>query len=385
MLWVKPRNVRPDPGPARKAGFEAVRASEPFGALLRRAHPVDSDTWGMQGTAIRPGGLVAADAHGSIVYNRRAVVSVETWIWSLSHVLTHLGLGHTDPAYRDGRGTYKPEWRAACCLAVDRFLDVLHLPGIPAVPPGFDGSEDELARRFAAEGIPANLGTGGPAGGGPDLWEDLSESRRSRPPPTAGSWGQLFAAGLDGFEVSSGRRPPASWDAQLAAWFDDHFPALPTAGMLALPAPTSSSALDLRVPSQGLPEPLTTRTFGVLLGCSAARDQQLLGRALGFIASYATAHEVHRVRVISCDGATHDAGWLPPDQIAGHVKVGGHGGTDLQRGVDLLLSDPTFPAEGPMLFLTDGNCDQVRLHRDHVWLTSGELPFTPRGPVFHLV
>jgi hypothetical protein len=177
----------------------------------------------------------------------------------------------------------------------------------------------------------------------------------------------------------------ASWDARLTAWFDDHLPARPAAGILALPAPAPSSGLDLPVSTPGMP-PLrpSTRTFGVLVGCSASRDEQLLGRALGFIASYATARDVRHVRVVSCHGATHDAGWLPPDQIASHVKAAGHGEADLQRGVDLLLSDPTFPAEGPMLLLTDGNCEQVRLHRDHAWLTSGDLPFTPRGPVFQL-
>ena len=188
---------RPDPAEARGAGFAAVRASDLFGPLLRRAHPVDLDSWGVRASALRRSGLLVADAHGGLVYNGRAEADVGAWIWSISHVLTHLGLGHTDPAHRDGRGSYSPEWRAACCVAVDRFLGALHLPATPRVPPGFEGDEEQLARRFARVGVPPILATAGPAGQGADLWEDLFEGRRSRPVKEPPAWGRIFAAGLE--------------------------------------------------------------------------------------------------------------------------------------------------------------------------------------------
>jgi len=371
--------IRPDPAAAaREAGFAAVRAHPVFGPLVKRARPHATDTWGMRSSALKRGGLVAVDAHGGVMYDARAKAEVGEWIWSLSHVLSHLGFGHADPSHRDGRGSYTPEWRAACCVVVDRFLAALHITGSRPLPPGFDGDEEGLAHRFATHGIPAFLAGGGPAGGGPDLWEDLSANMRSRPPTAPSTWGRTFAIGLaafDGVEIgsrpgrpgspavaglcaSSAERevlalmpPRAAREAQLAAWFGEHFP---------------------------------SRPFGVVVGPSGSMDEHLLGRALGAVASYATARDVGSLRVALCGTEAHDAGWLSPTELAGQAMLGGEGATVLQPGVDLLLRDPQFPHDGPILLITDGRCDQVRLRREHGWLTSGRLPFTPLGPVFHL-
>ena len=379
---------RPDPAEARAAAFAAVRASDLFGPLLRRAHPVDLDAWGIRSSTLRRGGLLAVDAHGGLVYNGRAEAEVEAWTWSISHALTHLGLGHTDAAHRDGRGSYSPEWRAACCVAVDRFLGALHLPGTPRVPPGFEGDEEQLARRFSRAGVPPILAEAGPAGAGPDLWEDLFEGRRSRPPTAAPAWGRIFAAGLEtaipAEPIESPQHlalPPPSWDTRLTAWLDERIPALGRPPVLAL---DRSSAGDL-APRGSLVAgpPSSSRSFGVVLAASGSMDQGMIGRALGSLASSARAKDVRSVRVVYCDAAPRDAGWLPPDQIA-PPSPGLGGRTVLQPGVDLLLTDPTFPADRPILLITDGDCDHVRLRRDHAWLTAGDLPFTPRGPVFRL-
>jgi hypothetical protein len=45
------------------------------------------------------------------------------------------------------------------------------------------------------------------------------------------------------------------------------------------------------------------RTFGVVLDTSGSMDRRLLGQALGAIASYATARDVPRARVVFCDAA----------------------------------------------------------------------------------
>ncbi len=184
-----------------------MRASTLFGPLLRRAHPVDVDSSGVRSTALRRDGLLAVDPHGTLVYNGRARAEVAGWVWSLAHVLTHLGLGHADPAHRDGRGSYSPEWRAACCVVVDRFLGVLHLPGAPAVPPFLDGDEEGLARRFTTHGIPAAVAQG-PAGDGADLWENLVEARRARSQPTTEMWGRAFAEGLAALQGAPLGPPP---------------------------------------------------------------------------------------------------------------------------------------------------------------------------------
>jgi predicted metal-dependent peptidase len=128
----------------------------------------------------------------------------------------------------------------------------------------------------------------------------------------------------------------------------------------------------------------TSRTFGVVVDRSSSMDERLLGRALDSVAAHAAARDVHNLRVAFCDAAAHDAGWLSPEQIASQVTVAGGQSTVLQPAVDLLLTDPHFPAGEPILLITDGRCDDVRMRRDHAWLTSGHLPFTPRGPVFLL-
>jgi len=192
---------RPDAAaPAREAGFATVRAHPLFGPLLRRARPHTVDTWGIRKTALARGGLLAIDAHGGLLYDATATAEVGDWIWSLAHVLTHLGFGHADPQHLDGRGSYTAEWRTACCVVVDRFLGAVQIRAPQALPSGLDDDEEGLARRFASRGIPGGLATGGPAGGGPDLWEDLFSSVRSRPSPAPSTWGRTFAIGLAAFE-----------------------------------------------------------------------------------------------------------------------------------------------------------------------------------------
>jgi len=64
----------------------------------------------------------------------------------------------------------------------------------------------------------------------------------------------------------------------------------------------------------------------------------------------------------------------------------GRGGTVLQPGVALLERAEDFPADAPILVITDAECDVVRIRREHAFLVplGARLPFTPRGPVFHM-
>jgi len=123
-----------------------------------------------------------------------------------------------------------------------------------------------------------------------------------------------------------------------------------------------------------------------VLDTSGSMDRQLLGMALGAIASYAIARDVPRARVVFCDAAAYDAGYLAVEDIAGRVQVRGRGGTELQPGITLLERADDFPADAPILVITDGYCDVVRIRRDHAFLVpeGARLPFTPKGPVFHL-
>ena len=128
------------------------------------------------------------------------------------------------------------------------------------------------------------------------------------------------------------------------------------------------------------------RTFGVVLDTSGSMDRALLAKALGAIASFSLARDVPLARVVFCDAAPYDQGYMAPEGIADRVRVKGRGGTVLQPGIDLLEGAEDFPREGPLLIITDGFCDRLRVHRPHAYLMPQgcSLPFVPRGPVFRL-
>ena len=153
----------------------------------------------------------------------------------------------------------------------------------------------------------------------------------------------------------------------------------------ARPSRRQASTPHIPRPGWRWPEERASRyTFGVVLDTSGSMDHELLGKALGAIASYATARDVPAARVVFCDAYPYDAGYLPVADIAGRVRVRGRGGTVLQPGIDLLERADDFPATAPILVITDGQCDVVRVRREHAFLmpAGARLPFTPRGPVF---
>ena len=128
------------------------------------------------------------------------------------------------------------------------------------------------------------------------------------------------------------------------------------------------------------------RTFGVVLDTSGSMDEKLLAKALGTIASYSTARDVPAVRVVFCDAVAYDAGYMLAEEIAETVQVKGRGGTLLQPGIDLLENATDFPKDGPILVITDGECDRLLIRRMHAFiLPKGKhLPFIPKGEVFRI-
>lgn len=196
----------------------------------------------------------------------------------------------------------------------------------------------------------------------------------------------LLPAGLVQ-EIRALEHPPLPWDAQLARWFEEHVRGPAPRRSYARASRRQSSTPNIPRPGWLWPEDEVERaTFGVVLDTSGSMDRTLLGKALGAIASYATARDVPAARVVFCDATAYDAGYLPVADIAGRVRVKGRGGTVLQPGVRLLERAPDFPADAPVLVITDGWCDTVRVRREHAFLVpdAARLPFTPRGPVFRL-
>ena len=188
--------------------------------------------------------------------------------------------------------------------------------------------------------------------------------------------------------MSNVSRPPIRWDVQLAKWFDEQFAPLEKQRTYARMSRRQSATPNIPRPAWYLHEDAVEhRIFGVLLDTSGSMERSLLASALGSIASYSESRDVQHVRVIFCDAAAYDQGIMSPDEIAGKVKVRGRGGTVLQPGIDLLERDEKFPKDAPLLIITDGECDKLRLYgRKHAYLVpwGHHLPFVPKGPVFRL-
>ncbi|MBV9280706.1 MAG: hypothetical protein JOZ41_11530 [Chloroflexi bacterium] len=186
-------------------------------------------------------------------------------------------------------------------------------------------------------------------------------------------------------EIRALAQPPIPWDVELARWFDERFPPLETVRSYAHPSRRQSSSPDIPRPRHVVPPyGRDGRTFGAVLDTSDSMDRVLLARALGAIASYSLSRDVPLARVVFCDAAPYDQGYMAPDDIAGAVRVRGRGGTVLQPGIDLLEGAPDFPAMGPIVIITDGYCEPfLRVRREHAYLVpeGHRLPFPPRGNV----
>jgi predicted metal-dependent peptidase len=266
--------------------------------------------------------------------------------------------GQSAEAVYDRIATEARRYRKLATLRGPRGGDVL-IDGLPRLVAPCDAvGLDDLLRRHLMNGL--------------DLHRD-------------GERGLLPAALVE--EIRALAHPPIGWDVALARWFDEYFPALEPVRTYARPSRRAAATPDIPRPGYHFPaEPRPRRTFGVVLDTSLSMDAPLLGKALGAIASYAASHDVPAARVVYCDAAAYDAGYLSPDDIAGRVRVHGRGGTVLQPGLDLLHRAADFPDSGPILIITDGACDTLRVRNDHAYLLPAGvgLPFTPRGPVFRV-
>jgi predicted metal-dependent peptidase len=168
----------------------------------------------------------------------------------------------------------------------------------------------------------------------------------------------LLPAGLVE-EIRALDRPPMPWDVQLAQWFDEHFPPLERERTYARLSRRQNSMPDIPRPRYVPAGEDANRTFGVVLDTSGSMERTLLAKCLGTIASYRASRDVRRVRLVFCDAAAYDQGYVAAEEIADRVKVKGRGGTVLQPGIDLLEKAHDFPETGPILVITDGQCDRV--------------------------
>ncbi|WP_449349228.1 vWA domain-containing protein [Streptomyces shaanxiensis] len=345
--------------------------------------------------------IAAVDTGAAEIYiNPLRRFDDEEWRFILAHEMLHAALRHGD---RCGpRDPYL--FNIACDYVINGWLTEMQIGTMPEGllhDPGLTGlSSEEVYDRIAGDlrrmrrlatlrGKGAGDILGGPLGP-PRDYVDLDEFYR-----------RGLARGLDlhqqqerGFlpgglveEIRALSHPPLPWDAQLARWFDEFVPSPQPVRSYARPSRRQSATPG--IPRAGRyfpPEEIARCTFGVVLDTSGSMSHTLLGKALGAIASYAESRDVPAARVVFCDAAPHDAGYLPVTEIAQRVRVHGRGGTVLQPGIDLLHRADDFPAGAPVLVITDGWCDVLRVRREHAYLIpqGARLPFTARGPVFRV-
>jgi predicted metal-dependent peptidase len=320
----------------------------------------------------------------------------------VAHEILHVGLMHDRRC--EGRDRYL--WNVACDFVVNGWLVEMGIGTMPAsgllYDPGLKGLSAENVydqivtdmRRYRKLATLRGVRLGEMLG--PFDWretddaQDLDEFYRRALAQgleyhQAEGRGYLPAGLIE--EIRALSQPPIPWDVKLAQWFDDYFEPLEKLRSYARPSRRQSATPDIARPRYAAKENATDgRTFGVVLDTSGSMDRALLAKALGAIASYSMARDVPAVRVVFCDAATYDQGYMPPEAIADRVKVRGRGGTVLQPAVDMLHQAPDFPKDGPLLIITDGLCDRLQVRRTHAFLIprGRQLPFVPKGPVFRI-
>nr|MBA3824468.1 peptidase [Ktedonobacterales bacterium] len=322
----------------------------------------------------------------------------------LAHEMLHAGLRHGER--RQGRDPFL--WNVACDYVINQWLIEMDVGVLPRFGALYDVELKGLSAEAVYDRIVGDLrtlrklttfrgqGMGDIIDGRtPEWWANgdgvaLDEFYR-RALGQGLTYHQangrgLVPAGLVE-EIAALAQPPIPWDVELARWFDHYFPPLEKTRTYFRPSRRQGATPDIPRPRYVAAEQrVEARTFGVVLDTSGSMERAVLARALGAIASYALAREVPAARVIFCDAAAYDAGYLPPEAIAERVRVRGRGGTVLQPGIDLLQNAEDFPATAPILIITDGLCDRVHLRREHAFLLppGASLPFGPVGPVFRM-
>ena len=342
-------------------------------------------------------------ALGELYINPSAALSLEETRFVMAHEFLHAALRH------DARHEWREPfiWNVACDYVINQWLTDM---GVGEMPEGclFDPQLKGLSAEAVYDRIAADMrairklatlrgaGLGDILGGEPEWWKRgggvaLDEFYR-RALGNGLTYHEeqgrgLIPAGLVE-EIRALTKPAIPWDVELARWFDHWFTPLEKRRTFARPSRRQWATPDIPRPSRIFQDHLIeSRTFGVVLDTSGSMDRTLLAGALGSIASYGAARDVPAARVVFCDAAAYDQGYLKVEDIAGAVKVKGRGGTALQPGITLLLEAEDFPKTAPILIITDGACDRLTLFgREHAYLipAGSHLPFTPKGKVFRL-
>ena len=384
---------------AQKAAAWFLNHYPLFGGMAA-AFRIKEDTLFCQRNEIQ---IAAVDAEeGELHINPACGLSEDEWKFVLAHEFLHVGLQHHKRLF--GRDPYL--WNVACDYVINGWLQEMQVGSMPddvLFDPEFHGqSAEEIydriireARRYVKLGTLRGYGKG-----------DVLSGKNRIPGQKRGvSLDDFFRnalmSGLE-YQLESGRgtipagmvqeiralaMPPIRWDVKLADWFDENIIPKEKHRSYAHPSRRQAASPDIPRPRYVRSESeRLAATFGVVIDTSGSMSAEMIGKALGSIASYAASKDVPAVRVIFCDADAYDAGYIETDQIAGRVKVVGRGGTCLQPAVDLLEKAKDFPKDGPILLITDGWIeDHMTIRHRHAFLipVGRNLPFRPKGDIFY--
>lgn len=338
---------------------------------------------------------------GEIYLNPSAALSFEEWKFVLAHEYLHAGLMHHERC--EGRNPYL--WNVSCDYVINGWLQELQIGCMPMEGILYDPNLSGLSAETIYDMILSDM----------KKYEKLDTFRGYHKGDVIGNSSYVKTDGISldefcrnamrqgleyhvgndrGFvpaglieEIRALSMPPIPWDVALAEWFDLYFAPIEKHRSYERPSRRQASTPDIPRPSY-FPFNVSTesRTFGVVIDTSGSMDAKSIGKALGAIASYAVAHEVPFVRVIFCDAAAYDVGYISPEDIAGRVKVKGRGGTRLQPGIDKLEDAKDFPRNGPILIITDGEIENyLDIRHEHAYLLPKgcRLPFGTKSDVFY--
>lgn len=343
-------------------------------------------------------------AQGKIYVNSAAGLSVEEWRFVLAHEYLHCGLNH----HRRCQERNFQIWNIACDFVINGWLVEMQIGSMPTIGLLYDPALQNLSAETIYDMLTENLrkarklATFRGYEKGDMLQPEHPEGKTESDYTTFDKFcREALLQGLD-YHQTQGRGmipaglveeicalsvPPVPWDVRLANLFREWFPMPEKKRSYARPSRKQGATPDIPRPCYvRADEQKQQKTFGVIVDTSGSISATGIGIALGAIASYAAEREVPYVRIVFCDAAAYDAGYLPVDEIAGQVKVIGRGGTRLQPAVDLLEHADDFPKDGPILIITDGRIEpKITMHREHAWLMpkGRQLSFRTQSPVFY--
>lgn len=395
----------PAAGPVTRAQRARRRLIDHYPLLgaLAASFDIDEDPRACQRYEVQ---VAAIDVGARRIWmNPAAPLEDDECLFVFAHELLHAGLNHA--SRRQGRDALL--WNIACDFAINGWLVEMRV-GVPPTmgllhDAGLAGqSAEEIYDRLAtdmrrARKLATLRGTGAPDLIGSDegsvfvdaeTWCRRALAQGHERFATFGGRGTLPAGLAE--EIRSLSQPPIPWDVKLAHWFDQRFPPPEPRRSYGRPSRRQSATPDIPRPAAARldEETRASRVFGVVLDTSGSMDPAILGKALGAIASYALAREVSAVRLVCCDAAAYDSGWIEPERLLQRYRVHGRGGTVLQPGLDCLrelAARGDFPRAGPLLVITDGECEsKLATAMDHAYLLpqGRRLPFRAQGEIFHI-